>query len=123
MMQNDVVVVGGGISGLSLAFYCVKAGLKTTLLEKNDAVGGSFASPQYSADRNAKPNPTPKPDPKEPLVPIFDPDPQPLDDGGAPKVQVPFWPAWLSGTGEDESKVILVGILALLVLLPWRKKV
>ena len=51
MMQNDVVVVGGGISGLSLAFYCVKAGLKTTLLEKNDAVGGSFASPQYSADR------------------------------------------------------------------------
>ena len=74
-------------------------------------------------DRNAKPNPTPKPDPKKLLVPIFDPDPQPLDDGGAPKVQVPFWPAWLSGTGEDESKVILVGILALLVLLPWRKKV
>ena len=51
MMQNDVVVVGGGISGLSLAFYCVQAGMKTTLLEKNDAVGGSFASPGYSADR------------------------------------------------------------------------
>ncbi len=49
MMQNDVVVVGAGISGLSLAFYCVQAGLKTTLLEKSDTLGGSFASPQYSA--------------------------------------------------------------------------
>ena len=51
MMQNDVVVVGGGISGLSLAFYCVQAGMKTTLLEKNDVVGGSFATPQYSSDQ------------------------------------------------------------------------
>jgi len=50
MMQNDVVVVGGGISGLSLAYYCVKAGLKTTLLEKNDSTGGSFASHQYNAN-------------------------------------------------------------------------
>ncbi|MEI6639859.1 MAG: FAD-dependent oxidoreductase [Chlorobium sp.] len=52
MMQNDVVVVGGGISGLSLAFYCVQAGMKTTLLEKSDTLGGSFASPQYSANGN-----------------------------------------------------------------------
>ena len=50
MMQNDVVVIGGGISGLSLAYYCVQAGMKTTLLEKTDMVGGSFASPQYSAN-------------------------------------------------------------------------
>ena len=50
MMQNDVVVVGGGISGLSLAFYCVQAGMKTTILEKNDTIGGSFASPHYSAN-------------------------------------------------------------------------
>ncbi|NTV98979.1 MAG: FAD-dependent oxidoreductase [Chlorobiaceae bacterium] len=49
MMQNDVVVVGGGISGLSLAYYCVQAGRKTTLVEKNDSTGGSFASPRYSA--------------------------------------------------------------------------
>lgn len=48
-MQNDVVVVGAGISGLSLAYYCVQAGLKTTLLEKGDATGGSFSSPRYSA--------------------------------------------------------------------------
>ena len=50
MMQNDVVVVGGGISGLSLAFYCVQAGMKTTILENNDTIGGSFASPPYSAN-------------------------------------------------------------------------
>jgi protoporphyrinogen/coproporphyrinogen III oxidase len=50
MMQNDVVVVGGGISGLSLAYYCVKAGMKTTLLDKNDTTGGSFSSHQYSAN-------------------------------------------------------------------------
>ena len=50
MMQNDVVVVGGGISGLSLAFYSVQAGMKTTILEKNDTIGGSFASPHYSAN-------------------------------------------------------------------------
>jgi len=49
-MQNDVVVVGGGISGLSLAFYCIQAGLKTTVLEKNDVTGGSFASPLYTAN-------------------------------------------------------------------------
>ncbi len=50
MMQNDVVVIGGGISGLSLSYYCAQAGMKTTLLEKNESVGGSFASPQYSSN-------------------------------------------------------------------------
>ncbi len=47
-MKSDVVIVGGGISGLSLAHYCSQAGLKTTLLEKNSSVGGSFASHPYS---------------------------------------------------------------------------
>ncbi|TLU88424.1 MAG: FAD-dependent oxidoreductase [Chlorobium sp.] len=47
MMQNDVVVVGGGISGLSLAYYSVKAGMKTTLIEKDDSTGGSFSSPRH----------------------------------------------------------------------------
>ncbi len=49
-MKSDVVIVGGGISGLSLAFYTAKAGFKTTLLEKNDTPGGSFNSHRYSAD-------------------------------------------------------------------------
>lgn len=47
-MKSDVVVVGGGISGLSLAYYCSQAGFKTTLLEKNDSPGGSFNSPRYT---------------------------------------------------------------------------
>ncbi len=34
MMQYDVVIVGGGISGLSMAFYSAGAGMKTMLLEK-----------------------------------------------------------------------------------------
>lgn len=44
MVQNDIIIIGGGISGLSLAFYCAKVGLKTTLLEKNDRPGGAFHS-------------------------------------------------------------------------------
>ncbi|NEX14870.1 MAG: FAD-dependent oxidoreductase [Prosthecochloris sp.] len=47
-MKSDVVIVGGGISGLSLAFYCAKAGLKTTILEKNESAGGSFNSHRYT---------------------------------------------------------------------------
>jgi protoporphyrinogen oxidase len=51
-MYNDVVIVGGGISGLSLAYYCVKAGMKTSIIEKNDTVGGSFCSPSYTSGGN-----------------------------------------------------------------------
>ncbi len=50
MAQQDVVIIGGGISGLSLAFYCSQAGMKTTLIEKNKSVGGSFASHHYSSN-------------------------------------------------------------------------
>lgn len=49
MKEHEVIVVGGGISGLSLAYYSNKAGFKTVLLEKNSTVGGSFASPKYAA--------------------------------------------------------------------------
>ncbi|MBF0585753.1 FAD-dependent oxidoreductase [Prosthecochloris sp. N3] len=49
-MKSDIVIVGGGISGLSLAFYCAASGLKTTLLEKRDSVGGSFNSHRFSED-------------------------------------------------------------------------
>lgn len=49
-MKSDVVIVGGGISGLSLAFYSAKAGFKTTLLEKSDTPGGSFNSPRYTGN-------------------------------------------------------------------------
>ncbi len=52
-MKSDVVIVGGGISGLSLAFYAARAGYKTTLLEKNERVGGSFNSHQCSTGKDA----------------------------------------------------------------------
>ena len=48
MAQKEVIIIGGGISGLSMAFYCSQAGMKTTLIEKETAVGGSFSSPQFS---------------------------------------------------------------------------
>ena len=50
MAQKEVIIIGGGISGLSMAFYCSQAGMKTTLIEKETAVGGSFSSPQFSGN-------------------------------------------------------------------------
>ncbi|WP_041463724.1 protoporphyrinogen/coproporphyrinogen oxidase [Pelodictyon luteolum] len=51
MMEHDVVIVGGGISGLSMAFYCAEAGMRPLLLEQNAEAGGSFASPRYEIGR------------------------------------------------------------------------
>ncbi len=44
MSQHDVIIVGGGISGMSLAHYYAKKGLKPLVLEKREQVGGSFNS-------------------------------------------------------------------------------
>ena len=44
MDRNEIIIVGGGISGLSLALYCAKSGLQTTLLEREERVGGAFHS-------------------------------------------------------------------------------
>jgi len=38
--STDVVVVGGGIAGLVSALECAKIGLKVTLLERRDVLGG-----------------------------------------------------------------------------------
>jgi oxygen-dependent protoporphyrinogen oxidase len=40
----DVVIVGAGISGLSMAHYCLRQGLKTLILEKEQRAGGSMHS-------------------------------------------------------------------------------
>lgn len=45
----DVVVIGAGISGASLAHWCAKAGLKTVVLEQDADAGGCMRS-QRSAD-------------------------------------------------------------------------
>jgi len=42
MSQHDVIIIGGGISGMSLAHYCAKAGLKPLVLDKSGQMGGTF---------------------------------------------------------------------------------
>ena len=39
----DVIIIGGGPAGITAGIYCVRAGLKTLVLEKN-AIGGQIAS-------------------------------------------------------------------------------
>ncbi len=43
-MNYDVVVVGGGIAGLTVAAYCKSRGYSTLVLEKQDEVGGLVGS-------------------------------------------------------------------------------
>lgn len=47
MQTYDIIVVGAGISGLSLAHYCAKEGLKTLVIEKSDRVGGTLHSHRF----------------------------------------------------------------------------
>lgn len=40
----DVIVIGGGITGLTTVFYLVRGGLKVALIEKSNRLGGQIAS-------------------------------------------------------------------------------
>jgi glycine/D-amino acid oxidase-like deaminating enzyme len=40
-IQSDVAVIGGGITGVSAAYHCAKAGLKTVLIEKETIASNS----------------------------------------------------------------------------------
>ena len=47
--QTDVVVVGGGLSGLTVACYLARAGVAVTLFEKAPSLGGRAATQKYGA--------------------------------------------------------------------------
>lgn len=53
MKRHDVIVVGAGISGLSLAHYAAKAGLKPVVLEKAGKIGGSFDTSEMQDKDNS----------------------------------------------------------------------
>ncbi len=48
MNQQDIIILGGGISGLSLAYFCSKSGMQVTLLEKDQRTGGAFHTHRIS---------------------------------------------------------------------------
>ena len=47
MGKYDIVIIGAGISGLSLAHYCAREGLKTLVIEKSERVGGTLHSHRF----------------------------------------------------------------------------
>jgi phytoene dehydrogenase-like protein len=44
---SDVIIVGGGHNGLVCAFYLARAGLKVTVLERRDVVGGAAVTEEF----------------------------------------------------------------------------
>jgi oxygen-dependent protoporphyrinogen oxidase len=48
MESYDIVIIGAGISGLSLAHYCARSGMRTLVLEKAARPGGCFHSHEFA---------------------------------------------------------------------------
>lgn len=51
MPTSDVLIIGGGVVGAASAFFCTRAGLKVTLLEKREALGLLTTSASLAAFR------------------------------------------------------------------------
>jgi phytoene dehydrogenase-like protein len=45
--MSDIVIIGGGHNGLTCAFYLARQGLKVTVLEKRDVVGGAAVTEEF----------------------------------------------------------------------------
>lgn len=50
MDRYDMIIIGAGISGLSLAHYAARSGRKTLVIEQSDRTGGCFHSHHFSGD-------------------------------------------------------------------------
>ena len=50
MEKYDVIIVGGGISGMSFAHYAHKAGKTVLIVESDERIGGAFHSAQSNDD-------------------------------------------------------------------------
>ena len=44
IIQKDIVIIGAGLTGLTMAFYLKKAGLSVVLIEKANRTGGVIQS-------------------------------------------------------------------------------
>ena len=51
MSDADVVVIGGGFCGLAAAHELVKQGVRVTVLERDEEVGGLAGSCQWNSAR------------------------------------------------------------------------
>ncbi|NOZ68103.1 MAG: NAD(P)-binding protein [Deferribacteres bacterium] len=47
MDRYDIIIIGAGISGLSLAHYCAGAGLRTLVMEKSGRAGGTLHTHRF----------------------------------------------------------------------------
>lgn len=43
-MRQSMLIIGGGLTGLSAGIYARKSGYDTTILEQNETIGGTFSS-------------------------------------------------------------------------------
>lgn len=50
MKTYDIIIIGAGISGLSLAHYCVGEGFKPLVLEKDKRAGGTFHTHRFDGE-------------------------------------------------------------------------